>query len=112
MRSVAIIGAGQAGLLTAHGLVKAGYDVTLYSDKTPDDFLNKARPTGTAARFDMSLDYERELGLNHWEDEAPRGEGVHLTFCPTPGNILVTLLGRCNDYFMSIDLRLQSARWL
>lgn len=112
MRSVAIIGAGQAGLLTAHGLVKAGYDVTLYSDKTPDDFLNKARPTGTAARFDMSLDYERELGLNHWEEEAPRGEGVHLTFCPTPGNILVTLLGRFNDYFMAIDLRLQSARWL
>lgn len=112
MRKVAIIGAGQAGLLSAHGLVKAGYDVTLYSDKTPDDFLNKARPTGTAARFDMSLDYERELGLNHWEEQAPHGDGVHLTFSPTPGNILVTLLGRFENYFLAIDLRLQSARWI
>jgi len=112
MRSIAIVGAGQAGLLTAHGLVKAGYDVTLFSDKTPEDFLNKSRPTGTAARFDMSLDYERELGLDHWADEAPAGEGIHLTFCPTPGNILVTLLGRFEKPFMAIDLRLQSARWM
>ena len=50
MRKIAIIGAGQAGLLTAHGLLKAGYTVSLYSDKTPEQFLNESRPTGTAVR--------------------------------------------------------------
>ncbi len=112
MPNVAIIGAGQAGLLVAHDLVRNGFDVTLFSDKTPGDFLTKARPTGTAARFNMSLDYERELGLNFWEDDAPKGEGIHLTFSPDVGNRLLTLCGRLTNYFHAIDLRLQSARWM
>ena len=112
MRRVAIIGAGQAGLLAAHALRRRDYDVTLYSDKTPEDFLTKARPTGVAARFDMSLEFERELGLEHWGDEAPHGEGVHLHFSPKQGNVLLTLLGRIAKPFLSIDLRMQSATWM
>jgi 2-polyprenyl-6-methoxyphenol hydroxylase-like FAD-dependent oxidoreductase len=72
MRRIAIVGAGQAGLLAAHALQRRGYDVTLYSDRAPDDFLTNARPTGTAARFDSSLAFERELGLERWGDHAPR----------------------------------------
>ena len=71
MRNIAIIGSGQAGLLAAHGLINAGYRVTLYSDRTADQWLNESRPTGTAARFHISLEYERELGLNYWERDAP-----------------------------------------
>jgi hypothetical protein len=112
VRRVAIIGAGQAGLLAAHALRLRDYDVTLYSDKTPDDFLTKARPTGVAARFDMALEFERELGLEHWGDEAPHGEGVHLHFSPKQGNVLLTLLGRISKPFLSIDLRMQSATWM
>ena len=112
MRNIAIIGSGQAGLLAAHGLVNAGYKVTLYSDRTADHWLNESRPTGTAARFDISLSYERELGLNHWEKDAPKGEGVHLTFSPSKGNRLLTLAGRLKNYFTAIDLRLQSHRWM
>lgn len=112
MRNIGIIGSGQAGLLAAHGLLKAGYRVTLYSDRTADQWLNQSRPTGTAARFHNALEFERELGLNHWEKEAPKGEGVHLTFCPAKNNRLVTLAGRLENYFLAIDLRLQSHRWM
>jgi hypothetical protein len=112
MRTIAIVGSGQAGLLAAHGLLKAGYRVTLFSDRTADQWLNQSRPTGTAARFHLSLEFERALGLNHWEAGAPKGEGVHLTFSPAKDNRLLTLAGRLENYFLAIDLRLQSHRWM
>jgi hypothetical protein len=112
MRRVAIIGSGQAGLLAAHGLLQTGCEVTLFSDRTPDEWLHTSRPTGTAARFASALAFERRLGLAHWESAAPRGEGVHLTFCPEIGNRLLTLAGRLDGCFMAIDLRLQSHRWM
>lgn len=112
MRRIAIIGSGQAGLLVAHGLLKAGYEVTLYSDRTAEQWLNESRPTGTAGRFDLALEYERELGLNFWEREAPKVEGVYLTFCLEPLNPFLTLAGRVEKPGMAIDLRLQSHRWM
>ena len=94
MRRIAVIGSGIAGLLTAPGLLRAGYDVTLFSDRTADKWLRDSRPTGTAGRFELAVSYERELGLAHWEHDAVKVEGVHLTFCPTPGNRLITLTAR------------------
>jgi len=112
MRNVAIVGSGIVGLVAAHGLRRAGYEVTLYSDRTAEQWLSESRPTGTAARFDLALSYERELGLNCWDDVAPRGEGVFLTFCPTLRKPLVRLFGRSARPFQAVDLRLQCHRWM
>lgn len=112
MRKIAIVGSGIIGLIAAHALRKHRYDVTLYSDRSADQWLNESRPTGTAARFDMALQYERELGLNHWDDVAPRGEGVFLTFCPKLHNRLIDLRGRAPRPFQAVDLRLQCHRWM
>ena len=113
-RRIAVVGSGQAGLVAAHGLARAGHEVTLYSDRSADAWLDGSRPTGTAARFELALAYERALGLAHWETAAPPIEGVHLTFCPTLGNRLVTLTGRvpAGQPAYAIDLRLQSHRWM
>jgi len=111
-RRIAIVGSGQAGLLAAHGFVQAGHEVTLYSDRSAAQWLHGSRPTGTAARFELALAYERELGLAHWEDVAPKARGGYITFCPERGNRLATMTGRASAYVQAVDLRLQSHRWM
>lgn len=112
MRSIAIIGAGVSGLLTAHGLRRAGYDVTVYSDRTAETWLRDSKPTGSAARFEPALSYERELGLDQWHDVAPPIIGAHIAFYPTLTNRLATLTGRQKNVGYAIDVRLQSHRWM
>jgi hypothetical protein len=112
MRRVAIIGSGIAGLLCAHALVKAGYAVTVYSDRTADQWLNESRPTGIAGRFDRAVSFERELGLAYWEAQAPKVEGAYLTMCDVPGISVLTAACRLKRPGMAIDVRLQSHRWM
>lgn len=112
MRTAAIIGSGISGLLTALGLRKAGFDVTVYSDRSPEDWLVRSTPTGTAARFSRSLDFDAELGVNHWDDTCPPCEGVSLVFGAKSRNRLVTLTGKLARPARAIDVRLLSARWM
>jgi 2-polyprenyl-6-methoxyphenol hydroxylase-like FAD-dependent oxidoreductase len=111
-RKIAIVGSGHAGLIAGHALLQAGHAITLYSDRTAEQWLHGSRPTGAAARFASALSYERKLGLAHWEHLAPKAYGAQLTLCPSADNRLVTMTGRSETYFQAVDLRLQSHRWL
>jgi hypothetical protein len=111
VRSVAVIGAGIAGLLAAHGLRRAGYEVTLFSDRTAEQWL-AGRPTGTAARFASALAYEHELGLDYWAKQAPDMIGARLVYSPRPGLQLASLIGHHKGSVLAVDVRLQSHRWM
>jgi glycine/D-amino acid oxidase-like deaminating enzyme len=84
VRRIAIIGAGQAGLHLGFGLLRHGYEVTLWSDRRPEELL-KGRAIATAFMFDRALSYERELELNLWDRQTHWGAGIHLDFCLQPG---------------------------
>jgi len=110
MSRIAIIGSGISGLTAGIGLLDQGHDVTIHSALSAEDWMTKVPPTGTACRFASSLDLERELGINYWEDSTPI-HGIHLTFCPKPGRQLIDLMGRFERMALAIDVRVQSYRW-
>lgn len=111
MRSIAIVGAGQAGLQLGFGLLQQGYEVSIYSDRTAEEILN-GPVLATAFMFDRALSYERELGLNFWDEEVKWGEGIHLDFCIEPRNRLFQMEGRFHAPGHAIDQRLKFWRWM
>ena len=74
---------GQAGLQLGLGLVQNGYEVTVVSNRTPDD-IRDGRVMSSQCMFDTALQHERDLGLDVWEEECPPVEGIALAV-PAPG---------------------------
>lgn len=113
MAKVSVIGAGQAGMIFAYALMQKGYDVTVYSNRTPDDWLNNGPPTGTAYLYGEVIDIERELGMDYWSHEMFGGNGVLLDFKPTlAGDAHMVAAGRFKTTGGAIDQRMRIHRWL
>ncbi|CAM5451977.1 FAD-binding oxidoreductase OS=Streptomyces alboniger OX=132473 GN=CP975_24240 PE=4 SV=1 [Streptomyces alboniger] len=70
MRSIAVIGAGQSGAQLALGLLDRGYDVTLVTDRGPDE-VRHGRVMSSQCMFDTALRTERALGLDEWQRDCP-----------------------------------------
>ena len=77
MRKIAIMGAGQSGLHLAVRLVKSGYDVTIISERSAEEIFN-GPPTGATYLFGDTLQLERELGLDLWNDTACHSTGFKI----------------------------------
>lgn len=60
-QSIAIVGAGIAGATAALGLRDAGFDVTLYSDKTRSQLRDEVPPTGVAVLFGRSREFDADV---------------------------------------------------
>jgi hypothetical protein len=112
MRRIAVVGSGVVGLLAAHGLLKVGCAVDLYTDRSGEQWLNESKPTGAAVRFGRALEYEHELGLDFWNETAPNSPGVNFVLCLQPGTPFLELNGRFKQHCLTVDVRLQSSRWL
>lgn len=75
MRSIAIVGGGQAGLPVAFGLLAKGYQVTVVTNRTPDE-IRQGKVMSSQCMFHDALEVERGLGINDWEDICPPVEGI------------------------------------
>src|SRR5215813_1524943 len=111
MRRIAIIGAGQSGLQLALGLLQNGYDITVVSNRTAEQIRN-GRVTSSQFMFHDSLQNERDLGINFWEEECPKTEGIAFTI-PGP-NKTKTLFweAKLDQYGQSIDQRVKFSGWM
>lgn len=112
MAKVSIIGAGTTGLVLAYACLRDGHDVTLYSDRTADEWLN-CKPTGTAYLYGETIDVERELGMDHWSHEMFGGMGVLLDFKPElAGEARMRVSGNWGSLGSGIDMRMRVHRWM
>ena len=112
MRKVSIIGSGTSSLFAAHALIRQDYDVTVYSDRTAEDWLHRSAPTGTAYLYGSTIALETELGIEHWYDDSYKAAGVHLDFQPTAGAERLIATGNFEGPGAAIDIRMRVARWM
>ena len=108
MRKIAIIGGGQSGLQLALGLLQNKYEVTVVSNRTPEQIF-KGRVTSSQFMFHDSLQNERDLGINFWEKECPITEGIAFTI-PGPDKTRALFWeAKLDHYGQSVDQRLRFA---
>ena len=82
MPNALIVGAGQAGLQLAFGLLEHDFEVTVVSNRTAEDLRN-GQVMSSQCMFDAALEHERRLGINLWDEQCPPVEGISLAV-PAP----------------------------
>ncbi len=111
MRKILVVGAGQSGLQLGLGLLSHGYEVTLMTNRTAQE-VRGGKVMSTQCMFASALATERDLGLNLWESEAPRIEGLGVSVAAPDGSRPIDWLGRLDGYAQSVDQRLKMAGWM
>lgn len=113
MKRIAIVGAGQSGLQLGLGLLDRGYQVTMASNRTPDQ-IRAGRVMSSQCMFDAALGIERKLGLNQWEHACPPVEGIGLAVpdAAQPGAKVIDWAARLDAKAMSVDQRVKMPVWM
>jgi hypothetical protein len=106
-----IVGAGQAGLQLAFGLLQDGHEVTVVTNRTADD-IRTGRVMSSQCMFDASLQHERDLGINFWEEECPDIEGISLAVPAPDGGKMIDFASRLERPAQSVDQRVKMPFWM
>ncbi|MGQ4615855.1 styrene monooxygenase/indole monooxygenase family protein [Nocardia sp. R7R-8] len=110
MRTITIVGAGQAGLQLGIGLVDAGYDVRIVSNRTAEEIGN-GRITSSQCIFGGARAREASLGLDFWND-APDIDGIAVNVSDLQGGLATRYQSRLDLPAQSIDQRVKMPRWI
>ncbi|MGK5534188.1 styrene monooxygenase/indole monooxygenase family protein, partial [Streptomyces sp. URMC 129] len=111
MRRITIVGAGQAGLQLANGLAAHGYQVTVVSDRTPEQ-IRDGRVMSSQCMFGRALAHEADLGLDLWGDRCPRVEAMAVSVADGSGGRAVAFSSRMDAPARSVDQRVKIPAWL
>jgi len=93
------------------GLLRRGYEVTLFSERSADE-IQHGHVLSSQCMFDSALETERELGLNYWESQCPKVEGIGFSVPDGIGGKLIDWSARLDNFAQSVDQRLKIPRWM
>lgn len=110
-RKITIVGAGQAGLQLGIGLLDAGYDVTIVSNRSRES-LRDGKVMSSQCMFDIALSYERNKGINFWDDSCPPVEGIALAVPNGEGGKALDWSARLDAPAQAVDQRVKMPRWM
>ncbi|RMX11076.1 FAD-binding oxidoreductase [Allofranklinella schreckenbergeri] len=113
MKRIAIVGAGQAGLPLAFGLLDKGYEVTVLTNRSPQQ-IREGKVLSSQCMFDAALQIERDLGIDEWGEACPPVEGIGFAVPhpEQPGAKAVDWSARLDKPAQSVDQRLKMPVWL
>jgi hypothetical protein len=111
MARILIVGAGQAGLQLALGLVQDGHDVTVVSNRTPEE-IRDGKVMSSQCMFGAALQHEHELGIDYWYDECPDIDGISLAVPDPSGGKMIDWAARLDRPAQSVDQRLKMPVWM
>ena len=111
MRRIGIIGAGQAGLCLGISLVDAGYEVTIFSARTPEAILN-SKLRSIPILFPDALEIERNLRLNFWDEESPVCARFRNQVLALEGNLVLDYSSNLEKPWQGVDQRLKFSSWM
>lgn len=111
MASIAIVGAGQAGLHLGIGLLLSGHAVTMLSNRTGEQIAS-GPITSSQSMYGMALGLERELGIDYWQDSAPQYAGAQMRVADGEGNVALFWQGAMDEPGQSIDQRVKMPVWM
>ena len=110
MRRILIVGAGQSGLQLGLSLLAHGYDVTVMTERTPDE-VRAGRVTSTQIMMPSTVALERRNGLDLWTDLCPPIPRAGFTIPGPDGTPVVDWLGALGGA-LSVDQRLKMPAWM
>ncbi|MGW4331133.1 styrene monooxygenase/indole monooxygenase family protein [Nocardia sp. NPDC004573] len=111
MRTITIVGAGQAGLQLAIGLLDAGYEVRVISNRTPEEIC-RGRVTSSQCMFGGAVAREHALGLDFWGGQCPEIEGIVFTMFDGNRSKAISWTSRLDLAAQSVDERVKMPRWI
>ena len=106
MPHITIIGAGQSGLQLGIGLLDNGYDVTVVSDRTPEQIAS-GRVSSSQCMFGSALARESTLGLDFWATDCPPVEGIGFAVPGENGTPAFSWSSRLDLPAQSVDQRVK-----
>jgi styrene monooxygenase A-like protein len=109
---ILIVGAGQGGLQLALSLLTHGIDVTLTTDRGPDE-VRAGHIMSTQAMFGPALRLERDYDLDLWSDRTSRIDHLAMAVAGGEPAPVIKWSGHLPDPGAhSIDQRMKFARWM